>query len=47
MEITVNQLRVEPGKTTSQVNRGLEVTITYRGKPAAKIVPVESGSKYL
>jgi len=40
MEITTKQLRVEPGKIISQVNKGMDVTITYRGKPSAKIVPL-------
>jgi len=40
MVITTKQLRVQPGKIISQVNNGLDVTITYRGKPSAKIVPI-------
>ena len=40
MEITTKQLRAQPGKIISQVNKGLDVTITYRGKPSAKIVPL-------
>jgi len=31
---------VVPGKIISQVARGMNVTITYRGKPSAKIIPV-------
>ena len=42
MEVTTKQLRLEPGKIISQAERGQEITITYRGKPRAKIVPVES-----
>jgi len=40
MEITAKQLRIEPGRIISQVNNGQEITITYRGKPRAKIVPI-------
>ena len=40
MEITTKQLRIAPGRIISQVSNGQEITITYRGKPRAKIVPV-------
>ena len=40
MEITTKQLRIQPGKIISQVNNGCDITITYRGKPSAKIVPI-------
>ena len=40
MEITTKQLRIEPGRIISQVDNGQEITITYRGKPRAKIVPI-------
>ena len=40
MEISTKQLRAQPGKIISQINKGLDVTITYRGKPSAKIVPI-------
>ena len=49
MEITTKQLRAQPGKILSQVNKGLDVTITYRGKPSAKIIPIavnETGIVY-
>jgi len=49
MEITTKQLRAQPGKILSQVNKGLDVTITYRGKPSAKIIPIavnEAGIVY-
>ena len=39
MEITTKQLRIQPGRIISQVFNGQEITITYRGKPRAKIVP--------
>ena len=40
MVVTAKQLRAEPGRIISQVDSGQEVTITYRGKPRAKIVPL-------
>ena len=40
MVVTTKQLRVQSGRILSQVNKGLDVTITYRGKPSAKIVPI-------
>ncbi|MDR2258535.1 MAG: type II toxin-antitoxin system prevent-host-death family antitoxin [Treponema sp.] len=41
MEITTKQLRIQPGKIISQVNNGQEITVTYRGKACAKIVPIK------
>ena len=40
MVISTKQLRIQPGRIISQVNEGLDVTITYRGKPCAKIIPI-------
>jgi len=40
MEISIKDLRVKPGRIISQVNKGLDVTITCRGKPSAKIIPI-------
>ena len=40
MEITTKQLRIEPGKIIAQAANGQEITVTYRGKPCAKIVPI-------
>ena len=40
MEISTKQLRLQPGMILSQVNKGLDVIITYRGKPSAKIIPI-------
>jgi prevent-host-death family protein len=40
MEISAKQLRTQPGRILSQVNRGQQVIITYRGKACAKIVPL-------
>jgi prevent-host-death family protein len=44
MEITTKQLRIQPGKIISQVNNGQEITITYRGKACAKIIPIKRGN---
>ena len=40
MEISIRQLRIQPGRIISMVNNGLDVTVTYRGKPSAKIIPI-------
>ena len=42
MEITTKQLRIKPGRIVSQAASGMEITITYRGKPRAKIIPLVS-----
>jgi len=42
MEVTTKELRIRPGKIIEQVTVGQEITITYRGKPLAKIVPFKS-----
>jgi len=42
MEITTKQLRTEPGRIISNVSKGQEITITYRGKPRAKIIPINA-----
>jgi prevent-host-death family protein len=42
MEITTKQLRIQPGRIISQVNNGQEITITYRGKACAKIIPLNN-----
>jgi prevent-host-death family protein len=42
MEITTKQLRIQPGRVIAQVNNGQEITITYRGKACAKIIPLKS-----
>ena len=46
MQITTKQLRIEPGKIISRAAGGQEITVTYRGKPCAKIVPF-AGKKSL
>ena len=42
MEVTTKELRIQPGKIIDQVAVGQEITVTYRGKPMAKIVPLDS-----
>jgi prevent-host-death family protein len=42
MQITTKQLRIQPGKIISQVNNGQEITVTYRGRPSAKIIPIRA-----
>jgi prevent-host-death family protein len=40
MQVSTKQLRVQPGKIISMVNNGQDVTVTYRGKPSVKIIPI-------
>jgi prevent-host-death family protein len=40
MQVSVKELRVQPGRILAIVQNGGEVTVTMRGKPAAKIVPI-------
>ena len=42
MQISTKQLRMQPGRIISQVNNGQEVTVTFRGEPLAKIVPIRA-----
>ena len=46
MEVTTKQLRIEPGRIISRAAGGQEITVTYRGKPCAKIIPL-AGRKNL
>ena len=39
MVITTEQLKIQPEMIISEVNRGQEITITWRGKPSARIIP--------
>lgn len=45
MEISVKELRKQPGRIISIVGSGNSVTVTMRGKPAAKIVPLDTRSE--
>jgi prevent-host-death family protein len=42
MEISTKELRIQPGKFLDQVAHGEEITVTYRGKALARIVPIAS-----
>ena len=39
MKVSTKELRIQPGKILDQVVNGGEITVTYRGKSLAKIVP--------
>ena len=47
MVITTRQLRIYPGKIISQAANGQEITVTYRGKPRAKIVSIASRNSHV
>jgi len=47
MKVTTKELRIQPGKIIDHVVGGQEVTITFRGKELAKIVPLEKKRKVL
>lgn len=39
MEVSTKELRIQPGKIIEHVVNGQEVTVTFRGKILAKIIP--------
>lgn len=41
MQATAKDLRFRSSELLNSVKRGEEVTITYRGKPCAKLVSIE------
>ena len=43
MEISAKSLRSRVGDVLSCLDRGESVTITYRGKPRARLVGIEAG----
>lgn len=45
MEVTTKELRIQPGRIIDRVASGQEVTITFRGKALAKIVPIKKTAK--
>ncbi len=47
MQATAKDLRFHSKELLNTVNRGEEVVITYRGKPCAKLVPIEDEEKKL
>jgi prevent-host-death family protein len=42
MEISLKELRIQPGRILSMTEDGTEVVITVRGVPKAKIVPIKT-----
>lgn len=40
MEITTRELRIQPGKIIDRVANGQEITVTFRGRALARIVPI-------
>jgi len=40
MEVTTKQLGIEPERIIFQAASGQEITVTYRGQPCVKIVPI-------
>ena len=40
MVITTEQLKIQPERIISEVSKGQEITITWQGKPSARIVPI-------
>jgi prevent-host-death family protein len=45
MKTTAKDLRTHARRILEAVDRGEEVTITHRGKPRAKLVPVRAPAK--
>ncbi len=41
MEVSTKELRIQPGKIIDQVVNGQEITVTFRGKALAKIIPLK------
>ncbi|MDR3295824.1 MAG: type II toxin-antitoxin system prevent-host-death family antitoxin [Clostridiales Family XIII bacterium] len=41
MQVSVKELRTQPGRIISMAGSGNDITITMRGKPAARIVPLD------
>jgi len=42
MKISTKELRIQPGRIIDHVVHGEEVTVTFRGKIMAKIVPIST-----
>lgn len=45
MQITTKELRIQPGRIIDQVANGEEITVTFRGKALARIVPINNKNK--
>jgi len=43
MVITVQQLKTQPGRIFGEVRKGHEMSVSYKGKICAKIVPFDAG----
>ena len=41
MKISTNELRFNFKKVIENLNRGIEMTLTYRNRPLARILPLE------
>ena len=44
MEITVEDLKIQPDEIISHVGQGYDITIIYKGKAYAKIIPFDDES---
>jgi prevent-host-death family protein len=42
MEIAAELLNIQPEWIISEINKGQEITITWNGKPSAKIIPINN-----
>ncbi len=47
MEATAKDLRFHSTELLNTVKRGEEVTITFRGKPCAKLVPIKDNEELI
>jgi prevent-host-death family protein len=41
MQVTVKELRTQPGRIISMASSGNDIIVTMRGKPTARIVPLD------
>ncbi len=41
MKVSTKELRIQPGKIIEQVSNGQIITVTFRGKALARIVPIK------
>ena len=47
MEITMDELKIQPDEILSRVYQGDDITILYNGKAYAKIVPLDEDTSKL
>jgi prevent-host-death family protein len=45
MKISTKELRTQPGKFIDRAAKGCEITVTFRGKALAKIIPILNKTK--